>query len=117
MGYSVSSRTSGTKNKSKKSKRSNPKIKKTNSAPVKNTKKMSNRLKKAYSTAAKKNTSRKVTQLIQLQKRYNSMMKEQSDMFKGSHIRNLMQIFIKHKKSILKHFPKEMLRDPAGQVI
>jgi len=108
MGYSVSSRTSGTKNKSKKSKRSNPKIKKTNSAPVKNTKKMSNQLKKAYSTAAKKNTSRKVTQLIQVQKRYNSMMKEQSDMFKGSHIRNLMQIFIKHKKSILKDFPKEI---------
>ncbi len=108
MGYSVSSRSSGTKNKSKKSKRSNPKIKKTNSAPVKNTKKMSNRLKKAFSAPAKKNTSRKVTQLIQVQKRYNSMMKEQSDMFKGSHIRNLMQIFIKHKKSILKHFPKEI---------
>ena len=99
MGYSVS-RTP------KKINLNSKQTKKAYSAPVKNTKKISKRLKKAYSTAAaaKKNTSRKVTHLKQVQKRYNSMMKERSDMFKGSHIRNLMKIFINHKKSILKHF-------------
>lgn len=56
----------------------------------------------------KKNTSRKITQLNQLQKSYNNIIKERSDMFKGSHIRNLMKIFIKHKRGILKHFPVEI---------
>jgi hypothetical protein len=101
MGYSVS-------RSPKKSNSNSKKTKKAYSAPVKNTKKISDRLKKAYSTPTKKNTSRKVTHLKQVQKRYNSMIKERSDMFKGSHIRNLMKIFIKHNKSILKDFPVEM---------
>jgi hypothetical protein len=101
MGYSVS-------RSPKKSNSNSKKTKKAYSAPVKNSKKISNQLKKAYSAPTKKNTSRKVTHLKQVQKRYNSMIKERSDMFKGSHIRNLMKIFINHKKSILKHFPVEM---------
>jgi hypothetical protein len=83
----------------KKSNLYSKKTKKAYSAPVKNTKKISKRL--------KKNTSRKVTHMKR--KLYNSMMKKRSDMFKGSHIRNLMKIFINHKEGILKDFPKEML--------
>jgi len=107
MGHdSVRSRSAPRKNSKR---RSNTKTRKTNSAPVKNTKKISDRLKKAYSAPTKKNTSRKVTHMKQVRKRYNSMIKERSDMFKGSHIQNLMKIFINHKEGILKHFPKEML--------
>jgi len=90
----------------KKSYPNSKKTRKTNSAPVKNTKKIS---KQKISKRLKKNTSRKVTHMKQVRKLYNSMIKERSDMFKGSHIRNLMKIFINHKKSILKDFSKEML--------
>ena len=102
MGYSLSITP-------KKSYPNSKKTRKTNSAPVKNTKKISTRLKKAHFAPTKKNTSRKVTHMKQVRKLYNSMMKKRSDMFKGSHIRNLMKIFINHKKSILKDFSKEML--------
>jgi hypothetical protein len=102
MGYSLSITP-------KKSYPNSKKTRKTNSAPVKNTKKISKRLKKAHFAPTKKNTSRKVTHMKQVRKLYNSMMKKRSDMFKGSHVRNLMKIFINHKKSILKDFSKEML--------
>lgn len=91
MGYSVSNKGYQNSKKTKKTKKT--------SYPNSNSKKQ------VLVVRRKKNTSRKITQL---QKNYNNIIKERSDMFKGSHIRNLMKIFIKHKRGILKHFPVEI---------